>query len=179
MEEHASLYGLMAEFESPDALLHAAEQAYAAGYREMDAYSPFPVHGLGEAIGARASRISYIILGGGILGALGGYGMQLYYSLIGYPIIVGGKPPHSWPAFIPVTFELTILGAATAALLGMILGNGLPEPYHPVFNVPNFARASQDRFFLAIEAKDPKFDRDQTWNFLQELQALDVSEVET
>lgn len=178
MEEHSPLYGLMAEFESSDALLDAAEQAYAAGYRDMDAYSPFPVHGLPEAIGARSSRISYLILAGGILGCLGGYGMQLYYSMIGYPIIVGGKPPNSWPAFIPVTFELTILGAATAALLGVILLNGLPEPYHPVFNVPNFARASQDRFFLAIETSDPKFDLKQTHIFLKNLGAQEVSEVE-
>lgn len=172
------LYGLMAEFETPEELLHAAEQAHEAGYRVMDAYSPFEVEGLAEAIGARSSRIPYIVLAGGILGAVGGYGMQWYYSVIRYPIVVGGKPLHSWPSFIPVTFELTILGAALFGLLGMILLNGLPELYHPVFNVPAFSRASEDRFFLSIEAKDPKFDPQQTRMFLENLQAIAVSEVE-
>lgn len=178
MEDNSSLYGLMAEFETPEAVLSAARDAYAAGYRDMDAYSPFPIDGLAEAMGARAPWISYLILAGGILGGLGGYFMQWWYSVVVYPINVGGKPYHSWPAFIPVTFELTILGAALAGFLGMLILNGFPEPYHPVFNLPSFARASQDRFFLAIEAKDPKFDLNQTRAFLTNLQALAVSEVE-
>lgn len=178
METDFRLYGLMAEFETAEALLSAAQQAHRAGYRDMDAYSPFEVEGLAEVIDARSSRISYIVLAGGILGCLIGYGMQWFYSVIGYPIIVGGKPPHSWPAFIPVTFELTILGAATFALLGMIILNGLPELYHPVFNLPSFGRASQDRFFLAIEAQDPKFDVEQTRAFLESTGALEVSGVE-
>src|ERR1051325_942673 len=156
METNSDLYGLMAEFETAEELLHAAQQAHQAGYREMDAYSPFEVEGLAEALGARPSRISYVVLAGGLLGGLGGYGMQLYDSLIRFPFSVGGKPLHSWPSFIPVTFELTILGAALFGLLGMIILNGLPELYHPVFNVPAFGRASLDRFFLAIETKDPK-----------------------
>lgn len=178
METEPHLYGLMAEFETSEELLRAAQQAHQAGYRDMDAYSPFEVEGLAEAIGARTPWISYIVLAGGILGGVGGYGMQWYYSVIRYPISVGGKPLHSWPAFIPVTFELTILGAATAALLGMILLNGLPELYHPVFNLHSFGRASQDRFFLAIETKDPKFDLKQTRAFLENLHAVEVSEVE-
>src|ERR1043165_9261437 len=134
METNSDLYGLMAEFETAEELLHAAQQAHQAGYREMDAYSPFEVEGLAEALGARASRIPYIVLAGGLLGGLGGYGMQLYDSRRRSPINVGGKPLHSWPSFIPVTFELTILGAALFGLLGMIIRNGLPELYHPVFN---------------------------------------------
>ena len=178
METDSDLYGLMAEFETPEELLHAAQQAHQAGYREMDAYSPFEVEGLAEALGARPSRIPYIVLAGGILGGVGGYGMQLYDSLIRFPITVGGKPLHSWPSFIPVTFELTILGAAIFGLVGMIILNGLPELYHPVFNVPGFGRASLDRFFLAIESRDPKFDLRQTRTFLENLQAITVSEVE-
>ncbi len=178
MEIDPNLYGLMAEFETPEELLHAAQQAHQAGYRELDAYSPFEVEGVAEAIGARPSRIPYIVLAGGILGGVGGYFMQWYYSVIGYPISVGGKPLHSWPSFIPVTFELTILGAALFGLLGMIILNGLPELYHPVFNVPGFGRASLDRFFLAIEAKDPNFDLKQTRAFLENLHAFSVSEVD-
>lgn len=178
MEPDSQLYGLMAEFKTPEALLSAARRARQLGYRHMDAYSPFEVEGLAEAIGARSPWISYVVLAGGILGAIVGYGMQWYYSVIVYPIIVGGKPPHSWPAFIPVTFELTILGAATAALLGMIIMNGLPELYHPVFNLPDFARASHDRFFLAIEARDAAFDITRTREFLEGTEALNVSEVE-
>ncbi len=178
METDPNLYGLIAEFETPEALLEAAQQAHAAGYRQMDAYSPFEVEGLADALGARSPWIPYIVLAGGILGAVIGYGMQWYYSVIGYPINVGGKPHLSWPSFIPVTFELTILGAATAALLGMLILNGFPKPYHPVFNLPSFARASQDRFFLAIEVKDPKFDLKKTRTFLKNTEAVEVSEVE-
>jgi hypothetical protein len=178
MENDSRLYGLMAEFETAESLLNAAQQAHAAGYRDMDAYSPFHVEGLAEAIGARSPWVPYIFLAGGILGGLGGYFMQWWYSVVVFPINVGGKPYHSWPAFIPVTFELTILGAVAIGLLGMFILDGFPEPYHPVFNVPGFSRASQDRFFLAIEAKDPKFDLNQIRTFLENMQALAVSEVE-
>ncbi len=178
MDDNSRLYGLIAEFETAEALLDAAEQSHAAGYREMDAYSPFLIEGLAEAMEARSSWVPYIFLIGGILGGVSGYLMQWWYSMITYPINVGGKPHNSWPAFIPVTFELTILGAVTIGLLGMLILNGFPEPYHPVFNLQSFARASQDRFFLAIEAKDPKFDSVQTRAFLENLHSVAVSEVE-
>lgn len=178
MENNSRLYGLMAEFESAETLLEAARLTHAAGYRDVDAYSPFPIDELGDAIGARPGWVAYIILAGGIIGCLGGFLMQWSYSTIGYPINVGGKPYNSWPAFIPVTFELTILGAVTAGFLGMLILNGFPELYHPVFNLPSFGRASQDRFFLAIEARDPKFDLSETRAFMEDLHAVDVSEVE-
>jgi hypothetical protein len=177
MESNLPLYGLMAEFETSEALLEAARQAHKAGYRAMDAYSPFPVEGLADALDARSGPISRITFAGGVLGAILGYGTQWYSSVISYPMNAGGKPPDSWPTFIPITFEMTILGAATAAILALIWFTGLPEPYHPVFNVPGFQRASQDRFFLAIEIQDRKFDQNETRSFLQNLGALAVAEV--
>jgi hypothetical protein len=172
------LYGLMAEFETPEALLEATRAAYAAGYRRMDAYTPFPVEGLSEALATSRNRLPLIVLGGGITGALAAFGMQYYASVISYPINVGGKPLNSWPAFIPITFELMILFAAFAAVLGMFALNGLPQPYHPVFNVPSFELASRSHFFLAIETADPRFDLDQTRQFLRDQNPLRVSEVE-
>jgi len=172
------IYGLMAEFESPDDLIGAAKQAYEAGYRKMEGYTPFPVEGLAEAIGIPGTRLQYIILIGGILGAITGFGLQYYASVIDYPLNVGGRPFNSWPAFIPVTFELTILFAALAAVFGMLGLNGLPQPYHPVFNEPRFELASNDRFFLCIEADDPKFELAQTRQFLEELKAAHISEVD-
>jgi hypothetical protein len=177
MQARPPIYGLMAEFNSPDELLDAAQRAYEAGYRRMDAYSPFPVEGLAEAIGFHRSGLPLVVLIGGILGGLGGYLMQYYLSVIDYPINVGGRPLHSAPAFIPVTFELTILVAALAAVLGLLALNGLPMPYHPVFNVPRFEMASRNLFFLCIEATDPQFDRQNTRRFLESLQPLGVSEV--
>jgi hypothetical protein len=171
------LYGLLAEFDTPEELLAAARRAHAEGYRRMDAYTPFPVEGLSEAIGFRRSWVGLIILAGGVAGGTGGFFMQYYATTIDYPINVGGRPLNSWPAYIPITFELTILAAAFAALIGMLALNGLPQPYHPVFNVPEFARASQDRFFLCIEAGDPRFDRVATARFLAGLRAREVSEV--
>jgi hypothetical protein len=178
MTGEVSYYGLMAEFTTPQALVAAAERAHEAGYRQMDAYSPFPVEGLTEILGPRNTRLALIVLGGGITGAVVGYGMQYYASVISYPLNVGGRPLHSWPNFIPITFELTILFAAFAAVLGMFALNGLPMPYHPVFNVPGFDLASRDRFFLAIEARDPYFDLEKTRQFLQGLDPVEVSEIE-
>ena len=172
-----TLHGLMAEFDSPKALVHAAEQARLAGYREMDAYSPIPVEELGEALGLRRTRLPRLVLAGGILGGLAGYGLEYWSQAIAYPMNIGGRPFHSWPHFIPVTFETTVLGAALSAFVGMWALNRLPQPYHPVFNVPAFARASVDRFFLCIEATDPKFDRHATAKFLQSLRPVGVSEV--
>jgi hypothetical protein len=172
------MYGLLAEFEEPEALLEAAGRAYQEGYRKLDAYSPFPLEGLAEAIGVRRTRVSLIVLIGGILGCVTGFGLQYWISVIDYPLNVGGRPYNSWPSFIPVTFELTVLFAATAAVVGMLALNGLPMPYHPVFNVPRFALASRDRFFLCIESADAKFDAAATRQFLESLHAHEVSEVE-
>jgi hypothetical protein len=172
-----SLYGLMAEFADPEALLKAARRAYAEGYRKLDAYSPLPIHGLSEAIGFHRTRLPLIVLMGGLAGALIGFGMQYYLSVIEYPLNIGGRPLNSWPSFIPVTFELTILLAAFSAVLGMILLNRLPMPYHPVFNVPRFALASRSRFFLCIESEDPLFDSEKTREFLRTLAPADISEV--
>jgi hypothetical protein len=171
------LYGMMAEFEQPEQVLQAAKSAYAAGYRRMDAYSPLPVHGLSEALGFHKSRLPLVVLIGGICGCLGGFGFQYWVSVINYPVIIGGKPMNSWPAFIPVTFECTILLAALSAVFGMLALNGLPQPYHPVFNVDRFEHATRDRFFLCIEARDPNFDRTGTRQFLEGLGAHEVSEV--
>lgn len=173
-----TLYGMMAEFETPEELLEAARAARAEGYTCIDAFSPFPIDGLAAALGRRATRLPFITLAGGATGALLGYGMQYFASVIHYPYNVGNRPYHSWPAFIPITFELTILCAAIASVVGMFALNGLPRPYHPVFNADRFTRASQDRFFLLIEAADPKFHPDAARRFLQEHGAFEVMEVE-
>jgi len=167
----------MAEFDSPTELVLAARHTYAEGYRKLDAYTPFPVEELSEAIGFHKTNVPLVVLVGGILGGLGGYLMQYWISAINYPLNVGGRPYHSWPAFIVVTFEMTILAAGLTAVLGMLGLNGLPQPYHPVFNVPSFALASRDRFFLLIEAADPKFDRAATQRFLESVNARVISEV--
>ena len=171
------IYGLIAEFEAPEALLEAARRAYVTGYRHMDAYSPFPVEGLAAAIGFQRTRLPLVVLLGGIIGGVGGFLLQYYAAVIDYPLNVGGRPLNSWPAFIPVTFELTILVAALFAVLGMLALNGLPMPYHPVFNVPRFALASRDHFFLCIEARDHLFDLQRTQQFLESLGAREVTEV--
>jgi hypothetical protein len=178
MKQPPVIYGVMAEFDNPEMLRAGAERAHAAGYRRMDAYSPFPIEGLAEVIGFKRTQLPLIVLIGGILGGIGGFYLQYWSSVIDYPLIVGGKPYNSWPAFIPVTFETTILGAALAAVLGMLGLNGLPMPYHPVFNVERFALASRDRFFLCIEAADPKFDFDNTIEFLRSLNPSSIHEVE-
>jgi hypothetical protein len=172
------LYGLLAEFTTPADLLEATRRARQAGYRHLEAYTPFPVEGLAEALDFHRTSIPLVVLLGGLGGALGGYFLQYWINVVHYPLNVGGRPLYSWPAFIPVTFELTILGAALAAVLGMLALNGLPMPYHPLFNVPRFEKASSDGFFLCIEARDPRFDRTETRHFLAGLSAYEVSEVE-
>jgi hypothetical protein len=169
----------MAQFEKPEDLLAAAGKTYAAGYRKIDAYSPMPVHGLAQAMGCRRTRLPWVVFAFGILGALCGYGLCYWVSAIDYPLNIGGRPLHSGPFFIPVTFELTILFAALSSAIGMIVANGLPQPYHPVFNVSSFVRASQDRFFLCIEATDSQFDPARTRRFLESLNPQEVAEVES
>jgi hypothetical protein len=178
MRAKPAIYGLMAEFDNPDDLLEAARRAHAGGYRQMDGYSPFPVEGLSEAIGFHRTRLPLIMLLGGLAGGLGGYLLQYYTAVIDYPLNVGGRPLHSWPSFIPVTFEMTVLIAALAAVLGMLALNGLPRPYHPVFNVPSFEMASRNLFFLCIESTDPHFDVERTRQFLEALRSHHVYEVE-
>jgi len=172
------IYGLMAEFADPAAVVAAAHRVRAAGYRKVDAFSPYPIEELSEALEFHKSKLPLLVLMGGAAGLVGGYGLQYWTSVIDYPMNIGGRPFHSWVAFIPPTFETTILVAALTAVLGMLALNGLPEPYHPVFNVPRFALASKDRFFICIEADDPKFDHDQTWAFLATLGPREISNVE-
>ena len=173
------IYGLMAEFRSPETLLHAAERASREGFKRMDAYTPFPVEGLADAIGFSRTRMPLIVLIGGIIGCVGGYFLQYWVAVLDYPLNVGGRPLNSWPAFVPVTFELTILSAALAAFFGVLALNGLPMPYHPVFNVEQFELASRNHFFLCIEAVDPKFDADATRKFLESLSPEGVYQVDS
>jgi len=172
------IYGLLAEFDNPTEVVDAARRVHEEGYRKVDAYTPYPIEELGEALGHHHSHLPLLVLIGGITGACAGFMLQFYTATIDYPINVGGRPFNSWPAFIVPTFETTILFAALTAVFGMLALNGLPEPYHPVFNVPSFARASRDRFFICIESKDPKFEFDKTWGFLVSLGPRLVAEVE-
>jgi hypothetical protein len=178
METKPKLYGLMAEFDNPTDVVEAARATYDAGYRRINAYSPYPIEELSEAIGFHSTRLPLIVLIGGIIGGLLGYGLQYYVAVIDYPLNVGGRPYHSWPSFIPITFEMTILFAALSAVFGMLALNKLPQPYHPVFNAERFALASRDRFFLVIEANDPKFDQDKARIFLNSLNPKGVVDVE-
>jgi hypothetical protein len=171
------MYGLMAEFDDANALVDAAKRVYAEGYRKMDAYSPFPIEPVWEAMHVHDRPVSFFVLCGGIVGMVGGFGLCYWVSTIAYPLNIGGRPFNSWPAFIPVTFECTILVAALTAVFGMLALNGLPMPYHPVFNVARFALASRNRFFLCIEARDPKFNLEQTRRFLETLKPREVSTV--
>jgi hypothetical protein len=172
------LYGMLAEFERPEELVAAARRAREAGHRRMDAYTPFPIHGLSDAMGFRPSKLPLVVLLGGLIGCAMALGMQWFSATIHYPLNVGGRPFASWPSFIPITFELTVLFASISAVLGMLGMNGLPMPYHPVFNAPRFAFASRDRFFLCIEARDALFDLQKTRAFLTSLGAREVVEVE-
>jgi hypothetical protein len=173
-----TLYGLSAQFDDADAILAAAEKTRAAGYTKIDAYTPIPIHGLDEALGFRRTRLPWLILLGGLAGAAGIFGLATWVNVFEYPINVGGRPLFSWPAFIPITFEGMVLLAAFAAVFGMIGLNGLPMPYHPMFNTPNFERATNDLFFLTIEASDPQFEIGKTRQFLESLGAQQVSSVE-
>ena len=177
MASPSPIYGLLAEFEDPSSLVAATHKAYQSGYRCMDAYSPFPIEELHEALGSHHTRLPLIVLIGGLVGCVGGYSLQYWANAVAYPVMVGGKPIHSWPAFIPITFECTILVAALSAVLGMLALNGLPQPYHPVFNVPRFALASRNRFFLCIESKDPQFKLEDTRRFLETLSPREVTTV--
>jgi hypothetical protein len=171
------LYGLATCFDSPEAVLEAARKVHEAGYRRAEAYTPFAVAGLSEALGFRKTGVPLIVLIGGMVGGIGGYFMLWYANVVSYPWNTGGKPPNSWPAFIPITFEMTVLGSALLALFGMLLLNGLPSPYHPMFRAPHFDLASQTHFFLCIEADDPRFDPAGTRRFLESLNGLAVVEV--
>jgi ActD protein len=172
------IYGLMAEFETPEKILEAALRTHAAGYRRIDAFSPIPVEGLAEAVGFDWTSLPIVVFIGGLLGGSTGFTMCWYANVISFPLNVGGKPLNSWPMWIPITFELTILGAALSAVFGMLAMNGLPTPYHPVFNVSRFALASSDRFFLCIKARDKNFDLNRTKAFLEELKPNGVFEIE-
>jgi hypothetical protein len=171
------LYGLLAEFATPEALVDASRRTHEAGYTRIEAYSPFPVHGIDAALGRGKGWVPLIALIGGVLGGASGYVLQYYLMAVNYPMNVGGRPLHSWPSFMPITFELTVLGASLFAFFGMLILNGLPRPYHPLFNVPEFARAQRDRFFLAIEAADQRFDLAVTRAFLEQLPVTGVYDV--
>jgi hypothetical protein len=177
MKPRTPIYGLLAEFHDANELVVAASRTYDAGYRRLDAFTPFPVEGLAEVIGFREKKLPLLVLAGGLVGAVTGFGLQYWTSVFAYPLNIGGRPLNSWPAFIPVTFEMTILFAAFTAVLGMLALNGLPMPYHPVFNVPRFALASRNRFFLCIEARDPKFHLEHTRRFLEDLGPREVTTV--
>jgi hypothetical protein len=177
-DERPPIYGLMAEFDTPDELIEAARRAHNAGFQRMDAYAPYPIEELSEAMGHHHSPLPLMVLVGGVVGAFTGFFLQYWVNLIVYPLNIGGRPYLSWPAFVVPTFELTILFAGITAVVGMIVLNGLPQPYHPVFNVPRFSLASRDRYFLVIEARDSQFDLDGTRRFLADLNPSEVSEVE-
>jgi len=171
------IYGLMAEFDTPESVVHAARKTYEAGYKKIDAYSPFPIEALSEAVGFHHNFVPLVVLIGGILGGLSGFALQYWIHVINYPVVVAGRPLNSWPAFIVVTFEMTILFAGISAVFGMLALNGLPMPYHPVFNVPRFALASKDRFFLIVFSSDPKYSPAETRRFLESFSPRSISEV--
>jgi hypothetical protein len=171
------IFGLMAEFDSVDSVIAAAHRVHEAGYRKIDAYSPFPLEELSEAIGFHKNGVALVCLCGGLLGGLAAYILQWWINTISYPVNIGGRPLHSWPAFIIVTFEMTILFSGLSAVFGMLALNGLPMPYHPVFNVPQFDRASKDKFFIVIFASDRNYDAVGTRQFLEGLNPTSVAEV--
>lgn len=178
MTSENRIFGLMAGFDNHERLLEATKEAYKQGYRRMDAYTPFPVEGLPEALGSTGTSVALIVLLCGIIGGLSGYFMEWYAMVVSYPINIGGRPFNSWPAYVPITFELTVLAGAFGALIGMLALNRLPRPHHPVFNTREFERATTDRFFLCIEATDPKFDLTATRQFLEGLEPESLKEVE-
>jgi hypothetical protein len=167
----------MAEFDNPTDLMKAARATYGAGYRNIDAYTPYPIEELAEVIGVHKTGVPLVVLMGGIVGGLSGYLLQYWINNYSYPLNIGGRPLTSWPAFVIVTFEMTILFGGLAAVIGMLGLNGLPAPYHPVFNNPRFTAATRDRFFLCIEAADPNFEPGRTRQFLEDMNAVDISEV--
>ncbi len=177
MKANQPIYGLLAEFSDPEHLVAAAQRVTAEGYKKTDAFAPFPVHGLAEALAFHKTRIPLLVLIAGLTGAIGGFGMQYAAGKIFYPINVGGRPLNSWPAFIPITFELTVLCAGFTAAISMIALNGLPTPYHPLFNVDRFAKASRDGFFICIESTDPLFDLEKTAGFLTSIGASAIEQV--
>jgi hypothetical protein len=172
------LYGLLAEFTSPQELLDAVHKTREEGYRDLDAYTPFPIEEISEALGHKGSKLPLIVFIGGVTGCLSGFLLQYWTSAVDYPLNIGGRPLNSWPMFIPITFEMTILFAGLSTVLGMFILNRLPMPYHPLFNSPRFALASRERYFLAIQATDPKFNREATRDFLLSLKPYEVAEVE-
>jgi hypothetical protein len=173
----STTYGLMAEFDSAQDLVAAAHKTHAAGYHKIDAYSPFPIEGLADSIGFHKNRVPLVVLIGGLIGGLSGYALQYWVATITYPTNIGGRPYHSWPSFIIVTFELTILFAGLSAVFGMLALNGLPMPYHPVFNVAEFRKASENKFFLVVFSSDPNYDAAHTRSFLQGLAPRMIAEV--
>jgi hypothetical protein len=177
MSEQHPLHGIMAEFETAAALIHATKEAHKAGYRKMDAYTPYPIEGVYHAMSAAHSKLPWLIFLGGLFGAAVGFGFQFWVSTMAYRLNIGGRPLNTWPAFIPVTFEVTILIAGCTTVFGMLALCGFPQPYHPVFNVARFAKASQDGFFLCLESTDPLFDTEKTTAFLQTLHPTHVDEV--
>ncbi|HVR72714.1 MAG TPA: DUF3341 domain-containing protein [Planctomycetota bacterium] len=177
MSARPEIHSILAEFDEPGALLRAARLVHAAGYRKMDAHSPYPIEGLAEAIGFHGTRLPLLVLLGGIFGGAGGFFLQYYASVVAYPLNVGGRPLNSWPSFLVVSFELAVLCASLAAVLGMLTLNGLPMPYHPLFNAERFALATRDRFFLSIEASDPLFDLVKTRKLLEDTGAKEVCTV--
>jgi hypothetical protein len=177
MAVRSPIYGLLAEFDNPTVLVQAIHKARQEGYRNMDAYTPFPVEEVSDALGFHRTRVPLVVFLGGLVGCLGGFAMQYWCNVVDYPVNVGGRPLNSWPSFIPVTFEMTILIASLSGVFGLLALCGLPMPYHPLFNVERFSRASRDRFFLCIESRDPRFDREGTKQFLASLTTREVLEV--